>query len=370
MAKAQNHVGLADFSRCPIPKTHRRLIEAHVLWHQTLQQYHQPEFFHANLNATIQALRNVTFVLQAEKEAVTNFEEWYAPWQERLIANPLLRWLKDARNIVVKQGELETNSTAVVKLVTWRDHILTETIVPPNIPPSLILRNIPLLELINNNKVSPGDAKNAAVVIERCWRVPDLPDREILEALAEAYGVLSNLVLDAHVLLREFSCISSESDHADFPSAHHRTGMLGCMTLGVEDRTHQFEMSTGQELNTVGFRAPAPTPQQIDSAAARYGLKKNNRIANWQESDPIIFAEHVLHTAKRILRKDRYHHRMMFIRAGLGDWRLIGLNAANRTEKHLLMRMIARYVESVGADALIDVGEARFSDNGSQFFNC
>ena len=358
MAKAQTHIGSGDVSRCPIPKTHRRLIEAHVLWHQTLQQYHQPEFFHANLNATIQALRNVTFVLQAEKAAITNFEQWYAPWQELLRANPLLKWLKEARNIVVKQGELELNSTAVVKLVTWRDDILIESIVPPTIPPSLILRNLPLLELINNSKVSPGDAKNAAVVIERCWRVPDWPDREILDVLAEAYGVLSNLVLDAHVILRESGCISSESDHPDFPSAHHRTGMLGCMLLGAEDRVHKFELSTGQELNTAGVKPAQPTAQQLASAVRRYALKKNNRIAQWQESDPIIFAEHVLHNAKRILRKDRYHHRMMFIRDGLGHWHLTGVNAANRTEKHLLLRMIARFIESVGADALIDVGEA------------
>jgi hypothetical protein len=151
-----------------------------------------------------------------------------------------------------------------VKLVTWRDDILTETIVPPNIPPSLILRNLPLLELINSSKVSPGDAKNAAVIIERCWRAPDWPDREILDALSEAYGVLSNLVLDAHVILRESGCISSESDHPDFPSAHHRTGLLGCMLLGAENRVHKFELSTGQELNTASVKPAQPTVQQLE----------------------------------------------------------------------------------------------------------
>ena len=76
--------------------------------------------------------------------------------------------------------------------------------------------------------------------------------------------------------------------------------MLGCMMLGG-DRTHQFELSTGQKLDTVGFSTTAPTPQQTASATARYELKKGDRISNWQESDPIIFAEYVLHTAKRIL---------------------------------------------------------------------
>jgi hypothetical protein len=43
------------YVRCPLPQTHRRLIEAHLLWHQTLDRYSDPEAFRANLNATIEA---------------------------------------------------------------------------------------------------------------------------------------------------------------------------------------------------------------------------------------------------------------------------------------------------------------------------
>lgn len=172
-----------DYSHCPIPKTHRRLVEAHLLWHQALTQYQDPEAFRANLNAAIQALRNVTFILQSEKHEFSNFDDWYEPWQERLKANPILKWLKDARNTIVKQGELETNSTAVVKLVTWRDHVLAELSVPPDMAPSLIIRNVPVVELVKNIHIPPGDLKNAALVIERRWTVSDLESWEILEAL-------------------------------------------------------------------------------------------------------------------------------------------------------------------------------------------
>ena len=58
---------------CPIPAAHRRLKEAHLLWHQTLDKYQEPDAFRANLNATIQALRNVTFALQAEKHSIPDF---------------------------------------------------------------------------------------------------------------------------------------------------------------------------------------------------------------------------------------------------------------------------------------------------------
>jgi hypothetical protein len=62
---------------CPIPGTHNRLREAHRLWHQAADQYADPAGFQPNLNATIQALRNVTWVLQKEHAAVPDFEPWY-----------------------------------------------------------------------------------------------------------------------------------------------------------------------------------------------------------------------------------------------------------------------------------------------------
>lgn len=345
-----------DYNRCPIPKTHRRLVEAHVLWHQTLEQYQQPELFQANLNATIQALRNVTFVLQSEKHSFSHFEDWYGPWQERMKVDPVLKWLKDARNTVVKQGELDTNSTAVVKLVTWRDNVLAESSVPPDAPPSLILRNLPLLELVNNMHLPPGDLKNAAIVIERRWSVPDLDGREILEALAQAYGLLSDVVLDAHITIGETSCIPPYGTHTHFRSAYHRTDTLACMALGVEHRTQSFKLSTGQQLESV--RISSPTGPEPRNAAMRYGLGKTDQIAKWEEGDPLFIAERILYTAKRMLRKDKVLIRMVFIRDGRGTWHQVVLDASNRTEKHLLIRIVARFIESVGGDAIIDVGEA------------
>jgi hypothetical protein len=55
-----------DLQGCPIPSTHRRLRHSHMLWHQAMEHYHEAEEFQANLNATIEALRNVSFVLQSE----------------------------------------------------------------------------------------------------------------------------------------------------------------------------------------------------------------------------------------------------------------------------------------------------------------
>jgi hypothetical protein len=211
-----------------------------VLWHQSLEQYHQPDLFQANLNATIQALRNITFILQSEKHSFTQFEDWYKRWQERIKADPILRWLKEARNTVVKQGELETSSMAVVKLVAWKDDVLVETSIPPETPPSLILRNIPLFE--------------------RRWSVTDLGGLEILGALAQAYGLLSDLVLDAHIKLGETGCVSSNGTHPHFRSTYHASGTLPCMVVGSERRSHSFSLQTGQEIEMVRIISPGVDP--------------------------------------------------------------------------------------------------------------
>jgi len=73
--------------------------------------------------------------------------------------------------------------------------------------------------------------------------------------------------------------------------------------------------------------------------------------------DPVVVGKKVEYLAKRMLSRDKAHARFMHIRDGRRHWRLVRLDAANRTEKNLLMRVVAQFVESVGADALIDVGE-------------
>jgi hypothetical protein len=269
-------------------------------------------------------------------------------------SDPVLIWLKDARNSIVKQGDLETTSPAIVRLVTWRDELLMESTIPPGAPSSLIIRNLPLLELVNNTHLPANDLKNAAIVIERRWSAPGLNGREILEALAQAYGLLSDVVLDAHIILGKTDCVLTSGTHVHFRSTYHTSGTLPCMSLGIERRTHSFDLATGHQFQTGWTISPAADPK---IAAKRYGLGETDQMPIWQTGDPLLLAERVFYTAKRILRKDRALNRILFVRDGGGSWHPIGLDASNRTEKNLLMRLVARFIESVGGDAIIDVGE-------------
>jgi len=354
----QNNSGArTNYDRCPIPAAHRRLAEAHVLWHQALSNYQEPDAFRANLNATIQALRNVTFALQSEKHSIANFKAWYGEWQARLASDPNAKWLINARNIVVKKGDLEITSTALLKVLTWRDEVLIESQIPPGANTSVVLDSVPFLDLLKGTTTPTADLKDAALEIERRWSVAELNGREILETIAGIYGLLGDLVLDAHAQVSQLQCIPIDPAHPDFRSAYHLTGTLQCMAMGREQRTQRIKLASGEHYEVVTEASPV-SEDDVKNAPKRYKLGKDDYPASWQSSDPIIVAENILLRAKQILKKDKNHARMMFIRDGNGAWHQILLNAADRNEKHILMRVVASFVERVGADVIIDVSES------------
>ena len=344
-------------SHCPVPQTHRRLLDAHNLWHQAAENYGNPDLFRTNLNATIQALRNITFALQSEKHTFHDFDAWYTPWQTRMRASRVLTWVKDARNTVVKQGDLDTASTATVRLLTWKDDELACIPVPPDTSSEALLKNSPILERITKARIPDGDLADALIEIERQWSLPEFQDREVLDILAAAYGLLSDLVVDAHTQLQRLECIDQASPHPCFRATHHRAGTLPCMTATMHLRKERFHLSTGGQLVASPLKPPKEGPSPA-AAAARYGIQGADLAATWRQTAPDLVAERVVYWSKRILRRDRFHIRMVFVRDGGGRWQAMVFYASSRSEKHLVVRMVAEFVEQTGADAIIDVGEA------------
>ena len=183
-----------DEKMCPTPMAHARINEAHRLWHQTSDNYDDPDGFRGNLNACIQALRSVTFVLQKEKSRIHDFAIWYTGWQNRLKADTILNWLVDARNVIVKEGDLETRSRIrVAVLYNYLESPAFEMNVEPLTPTKVIATQI------RSQAISKKMIKNGLLRVERKWISINLPNTELLEALAHSYGVLSSLINDAHI---------------------------------------------------------------------------------------------------------------------------------------------------------------------------
>lgn len=175
---------------CPIPNSHRRLLEAHTLWHAAEQAYANEDLFRIHLNSVIQALRNTTWVLQNEKRAIPEFPAWYGSWQERVQADGAMRWLVEARNEVVKQGDLVTKSTARVGIIaSWLDNrVLGETEVRAVLGPRDVAAAIAadMKNAGQSAELERAKREDAAIVVERRWVVDTMPDRELLELLARS----------------------------------------------------------------------------------------------------------------------------------------------------------------------------------------
>ena len=54
-------------AHCPLVAVDRRLTDAHRLWHQAENAYFQPDEFRMYAQMTVQTLRTVTWLLQAQK---------------------------------------------------------------------------------------------------------------------------------------------------------------------------------------------------------------------------------------------------------------------------------------------------------------
>ena len=343
-----------DKSDCPIPAAHRGLRDAHMLWHQALSNYHNPDKFRANLNATIQSLRNITFALQNEKSAFADFDKWYGPWQQKLKDDPTAKWMNSARVAIVHQGDLEKYSVAHVKLITWQTKVISSLPVPIETPAHLILDNPTLVSAIAAAEASDPGVKDASIAIERRWSAEGLDDREILSALSGAYGLLADLILDAHSHLHQMDCIPEQDSHGDFPKVQARTGVLECMAPSIDKRTEIFSLATKERAVPVASQAPWISRAEV---VERYGEDPANAIGNMDQQDPVTLTEKLLFAAKRILRRDKRHCWMMFVRDGAGHWHQMSLFASDRAERQILMQVVSEFVSSRGCDALVEIGE-------------
>src|SRR6266511_3134513 len=304
---------------CPLANTHRRLQDLHRLWHQTLESYSDPDGFRVNLNAAIEAARNVTFMLQSEKAAIPEFDRWYASEQEALRSDELMTWLRDARNTVVKQADLETTSTAVALVHDNLDFARWKMTVPPVVPTEAIA-----MALV---KSAPPEVRQMLpyfiVSVERTWMATSLPDRELLDALAHAYSKLLGIVIAAHD--RTATDIGSCSLASPVHAAESTAEVPACMRVTRESRTVRVTLQDQRPLTT-GVQAVPYDEKLGEEQTKRYKTKKLHFNID-EEPDAEIIGERMVEFANRVLVRDRYHERITFVRAEGKRWKPITILA-------------------------------------------
>lgn len=336
---------------CPIDRTHTRLHQVHRLWHQTLDSYPDPEAFCTNLNATIEALRSVTFLLQKEQKAIPEFASWYENWQARMKNDALMRWLVTARNRIEKEGDLDTFSTARVSLLASWDgpKIIGEFQVNPLLSPKEIVDGF------DNRAFPAAIRREGLLIIERRWVVRELPEEELLEVLGYCYGFLATLVADAHSRLGFIMRTFTEEAHGKMVRSAQLGGRLPCMAVTPEMRLARYHLLEGSLISLVD----EPVVMDKDrgkEAALRYKISAGELSLRPAE-DILELSDRVMEHARRVLATDKFHLPMVTLIYPDRKSGLYALELPDRQAVYLQWQLMAERIKVTGAIGLITVAE-------------
>ena len=252
---------------CPLASVDKRLEDVHNSWHKAEKSYFDPDEFRLNIQNAIQSLRTVTFILQKNKAIFPDFDTWYNPWQEKFKSDPLMKWMVDARNKIVKCGDLESKSYIRAEIIAsyLNEGIRQEVEANLFSSPEQIIASIP------KNQVGDHIRKNGILCIQRRWIENSLPDYELLDAVAIAYGRIAELVHDAHTQLNlHYPAIESD-DCEDRYDRHSMGGRLPCMIDHHEVRILNIKIAKGSYVTkqTKQFMAAKNSEKTLKN---RYGF--------------------------------------------------------------------------------------------------
>jgi hypothetical protein len=215
-------------------------------------------------------------------------------------------------------------------------------------------------EIAADNSIPSSLRSQASLSVERVWIEENLPNHELLDALASGYAFLSKMLEDAHELVGVpyRTVIDDEDGRHDFPRHDLHAGRLPCMITSRSDRTATFTLQ-GQLAGGLSFDR-----RHIDLADAEKSLRKYKTAevrlqtypTNAIDMMPIYLAQ-----AHAILRSGEEHGWFVFYFRGRHMVHQQILYARDRADKRTLAQEVAEFVAINSIDGVIDIGEAWFS---------
>jgi hypothetical protein len=332
---------------CPVISAHRRFMDCHSQWHAASVTYMEPDGFRLHLNSLVQNLRNVSWLLQKQKSELPSFADWYQPWQDASRADPVMRWVVKARNRVVKESDLEINSTARLTVISsfWKRS--EETF---SVPPHLTTRRFAhtMLRGLLRDGVRP---KEEVLSIERRWVDSALPEWEVLAACTHAMDNLRVLLRTAHeqsggeecsLPARSLPCVNASLDSES----------LVCLSDDQEFRRADVSLLTFDELvreiHTIEYDS-----EQAEVAVQRYGQGTPIQF----RTGPIRAAPLVFEQGKHLLTTDGYHVGILWLFRGNEPVSMQGLHFADQVSKYVTMEAIGRQAAQLRSDGFLCVSE-------------
>jgi len=193
---------------CPILTTHQRLNHTLSVFDDINKSYQNPEKFTSDLNNLIQVLRNITFMLQVEKEKIKDFDNWYKPIQNTLKRDDIMKWLHDSRTHIVHRGDLEKESYLTIRII---DHFNQEIFTEKSDPFLTTEQAIKFFRKKIKLKFPEILKDDIVLEAERKWVVSTFPNAEIVDILIYCFSVLTNIVEAAHNIFNDsiLTCVEN-----------------------------------------------------------------------------------------------------------------------------------------------------------------
>ena len=283
---------------CSLPETHNRLNQAFVLFQSIKDNYHEELEFTSHLNNIIQALRNVTFVMQKELAHTNGFEEWYEKQRAEMGEDESLRWLISARNHVVKKGDLKKFSYTKVRLKNHYDQELFAAQLDAEIQMEFVA------EWFREKTKIPEEIKEQSIIeAERIWIVEDFPKAEIVDVLIYCFGALTNLVYLAHEQVQSTNALLCKKNKHVSIDEDYMEKLHNNITRG---RIVRILYSSGEFMEQVSTKIYRPTEENMEAAKKRYPRIKKLTELNREEVGDIPFSKIPYHveTAKHFMEID------------------------------------------------------------------
>lgn len=341
--------------RCPLAAVDRRLGDLHHLWHQAEGAYFQPDDFRLAIQSAIQTARQVSFVLQKNKDLIPDFDNWYANQQSILSSIPLMKWMVDARNRIEKQGDLEGHSFISAEIVASHLDDGMRIQVPAKLSdaPLTLLKSIPMSMLGDHIR------KDGILRIRRRWIENTLPDTELLEAVATAYGHLARLVRSAHEQMGLIDPRANGVEASQPAREGAPDGRPPCMIGHEEARTASIWLATGAPLEFETIKKIIGREELMSHGPKlkkRYGVDAANIYADSEDIHDQVRS--VFNAARRMFEKDGHHITIAILFRGGKPAEFRELRPMEHGHKFLMMRDLALHGARIGADAVILIGES------------
>jgi len=200
------------------------------------------------------------------------------------------------------------------------------------------------LQLVNSipkNALGDHIRKDGILRIQRRWVENTLPDYELLDAVAIAYGRIAELVRDAHKQLGLETPVTQDGSTGETYNEGVRNGRLPCMIGHADSRSLDVWLATGHVVNLVKVRHEIDR-DEAKKSGERYDIKPEDVFGPREAAEGLL--ENLFQTAQKMFLVDGSHIMIAFLLQGAKPVQIVQMHAEEHGEKYLLMRSLAHEV--------------------------